>query len=40
MTLKMCEYISYKKYIIYIKSWDEWQTAIRSHLFKNPMRIT
>jgi hypothetical protein len=35
---KLQEYVFYKYWVIRITDWDEWQKAIRSHLFKNPIR--
>ena len=36
---KGLEYSFYKYFVIRIIEWDDWQNAIRSHLFKNPMSI-
>jgi len=34
---KLQEYVFYKYWVKRIKDWDEWQKAIRSRLFRNPM---
>lgn len=34
---KLQEYSFYKYWVKRIIDWDDWQKAIRSHLFKNPM---
>ncbi len=33
---KYQEYVFFKMWVKNILNWDEWQFAIRSHLFKKP----